>query len=151
MGAVPSTTAWQRMWPALITFVLLVLVVGCLYWAKPVLIPTALAILLTLLLSPVVTFLHRGGLPKAPAVVLVVGVAGLMLAVMGWILAAQIVQLTAELPAYQESVARRIEAMRRSRHHGWVSGRPVSRWPVSSWSVPRKRSAHPRTSLWTTR
>jgi predicted PurR-regulated permease PerM len=46
--------------------------------------------------------------------VLVVSVAGLALLLTGWLLAAQAVQLTAELPAYQENVARRIEALRRT-------------------------------------
>ena len=42
--------------------VIVVLVVASLYWARTVLMPVALAILLTFVLNPVVTALHRRGL-----------------------------------------------------------------------------------------
>jgi len=46
--------------------------VACLYWGPPILIPIALAILITFLLDPVVSALRRVGLPQTPAVLLVV-------------------------------------------------------------------------------
>jgi hypothetical protein len=50
----------------------LVLVIASLYWAKAVLVPLALAFMLTFLLQPIVAALHRRGLGHTPAVVLVV-------------------------------------------------------------------------------
>ena len=44
----------------------LVLIIACLYWAKAVLMPIALAVLLTFLLNPVVSALHSRGLPRRP-------------------------------------------------------------------------------------
>jgi predicted PurR-regulated permease PerM len=40
----------------------LVLVIASLYWAKAVLVPLALALILTFLLQPIVAALHRRGL-----------------------------------------------------------------------------------------
>ena len=45
------------------------IVLGLLYWLQPVVIPIALAILLTFLLSPLLTWLQRHRFPRAPAVV----------------------------------------------------------------------------------
>src|SRR5919108_123369 len=54
----------------------LVLVIASLYWAKAVLVPLALALILTFLLQPIVAALHRRGLgytPATGAVVLLLG------------------------------------------------------------------------------
>ena len=48
-----------------------VLVIVAFYWAQAVLIPFALAILLTFLLSPIVTRFQQGGLGRAPSVTIV--------------------------------------------------------------------------------
>jgi predicted PurR-regulated permease PerM len=46
-----------------------VLVIASLYWAKAVLIPLALALMLTFLLQPIVAALHRRRLGHTPATV----------------------------------------------------------------------------------
>jgi len=56
-----------------------VVVVACLYWAQVVLIPVALAVFLTFVLSPAVTALQRRRLGRTPAVFLVVLAAALAL------------------------------------------------------------------------
>src|SRR5262245_41904078 len=64
-----STPPWQRyvfVWGGL------VLVVASLAWARIVLIPVVLAILLAFILSPLVTLLQRRGLPRVPSAILVV-------------------------------------------------------------------------------
>ena len=63
--------------PFLSVLASLVLVIASLYWAKAVLIPLALALMLTFLLQPIVAALHRRGLGHMPAVVLVVVLLGL--------------------------------------------------------------------------
>src|SRR5437868_1014682 len=112
MAALHSTSAWQRMAPTLATFVIFVLAVGCLYWARPVLIPVALALLLTFMLGPAVASLQRRGLPRTPAVLIVVTLAGVVLAGALWLVGSQVVQLLAELPSYQENVAKRVAEVR---------------------------------------
>jgi predicted PurR-regulated permease PerM len=116
------SAAWQRGIQTLATFVLVILVIGCLYWAKPVLIPTALAILFTFLLSPVVTWLQRHRVPRVPAVVLVVSLAGLLLLGLGWMVANQVVNLANQLPTYQDNVTQRIADLR-SQGNGSLLGK----------------------------
>src|SRR4030095_8849224 len=50
-------------------------ILALLYWAKAVVIPVALAILLSFLLTPLVNALRRRGLGRTPAALLVVVVA----------------------------------------------------------------------------
>src|SRR4030095_10850763 len=68
----------------------LVLLIACLYWAREVLVPVALAILLTFLLAPLVPLLERRRLPRVPAVVLVVLLALGVLGGVGMVLVTQV-------------------------------------------------------------
>jgi predicted PurR-regulated permease PerM len=61
-----------RTLPSLIAVATFVLIIASLYWAQAVLIPVALAILLTFLLSPVADALERIALRRLPSVILVV-------------------------------------------------------------------------------
>jgi predicted PurR-regulated permease PerM len=56
----------------LISLATFVLIIGSLYWAQAVLIPVALAILLTFLLSPVAGALEWIALRRLPSVIVVV-------------------------------------------------------------------------------
>jgi predicted PurR-regulated permease PerM len=108
------TTTWQRTWPTLATFVLVILAIGCLYVASAVLIPVTLAVLVTFLLNPPVSALQRRGLPRTPAVLLVLGGAGLVAAFLGTMLVSQFIQFSAELPTYEQNVVSRIEELQQS-------------------------------------
>src|SRR5213082_2815239 len=110
-----QSVAWQRIAPTLATFAAVVLAIACLYWARPVLIPLAVATLLTFMLGPAVTWLQRRGLPRTPSVLAVVGVAGVVLAAALWLVGSQLVQLLRELPANQENVAKRVAEVRAKR------------------------------------
>lgn len=112
MAAARTTAAWQRTIPGLLTFVLVMLVIVCLYVAKPVLIPTALAVLFTFLLSPLVTWLQKRKMPRAAAVTLVVLLAGLLVAGIGALFASQLLNLLGQLPTYTDNVTRRIDEVR---------------------------------------
>ncbi len=84
-----SGRARARIPPNAITFVLVVLVIACLAWAKPVILPAAVAILLAFILAPFVAALDRRGIPRVPAVFAVVVLAGVILGSLG----TQLVQL----------------------------------------------------------
>jgi predicted PurR-regulated permease PerM len=90
----------------------LALIVACLYWAKAVLIPVALAIMLTFLLNPVVSALRRRGLPRTPAVLLVVTLAFSVLGGIGWTVTHQLTILAYELPSYQDNLKQKISDLR---------------------------------------
>ncbi|MGI8977721.1 MAG: AI-2E family transporter [Pirellulaceae bacterium] len=112
MIPVSTTTAWQRISPTLATLAILALATGFLYLARPVLIPTALAILITFMLGPVVLFIQRRGVPRVPAVLAVVAAAGLIAALLAWLFFSQTIQLADDLPRYQARVTERIQSLR---------------------------------------
>src|SRR5678815_3483203 len=86
--------------PSLILFGSFVLVIASLYWAQAILIPVALSILLTFLLSPVAGALERIALGRIPSVVLVVVLTFSLLGGIGWIVTLQFGGLANELPKY---------------------------------------------------
>jgi predicted PurR-regulated permease PerM len=90
----------------------LVLVVACLSWARVVLIPVALALLLTFLLNPVVSALQRLGLGRTPPVILVVVLAFCFLGGIGWAVMGQLTTLANELPQYTDNLKHKIADLR---------------------------------------
>jgi predicted PurR-regulated permease PerM len=91
---------------------IIALVVAGLYWLQAVLIPIALAVLLTFLLSPVVGTLQRRGLGRVPAVLVTVVLALSVLGGIGWTLTRQLVTLADELPQYSLNIHQRIADLR---------------------------------------
>jgi predicted PurR-regulated permease PerM len=89
-----------------------VLLVACLYWAQAVLIPIALAILLTFVLGPATTALQRAGLGRATSVALVMVFVVCLLGAVGWIVAGQITTLAAELPKYRHNIIQKVRDLR---------------------------------------
>ena len=87
----------------------LIIGVGLLYVAREVLIPLALALLLSFLLAPLVRRLERVGLPRVLATVLVVLLVAALLIGMVTMLIAQLVDLGRNLPEYQANVAQKLE------------------------------------------
>ena len=96
----------------------LVLVIGSLYWARAVLIPLALALLLTFLLQPIVAAIHRQGLGRAPAAVLVVLLVALMIGGGGWGVVTQFSSLAYELPRYKGNLKQKIDDLRNASRGG---------------------------------
>jgi predicted PurR-regulated permease PerM len=99
----------------------MVLVTACLYWAKAVLIPVALAILLTFLLNPVVSVVQRTRvLSRTPAVLLVVALVFSLVGGIGWTVTRQLTTLAYELPRYQENLKQKISDFRALRKGGVI-------------------------------
>jgi len=99
---------------------IIALVVAALYWLQAVLIPMALAVLLTFLLSPVVGTLQRRGLGRVPAVLVTVVLALSVLGGIGWTLTRQLVTLADELPRYSLNIHHRIADLRGASKGGSV-------------------------------
>jgi predicted PurR-regulated permease PerM len=91
---------------------IIALVVAGLYWLQAVLIPLALAVLLSFLLSPVVSTLQRRGLGRVPSVLVTVLLALSILGGIGWTLTRQVVTLADELPRYRLNIHHRIADLR---------------------------------------
>ena len=91
---------------------IIALVVAGLYWLQAVLIPLALAVLLTFLLSPVVSTFERRGLGRVPSILVTVLLALSLLGAIGWTLTHQLVTLADELPRYSLNIHHRIADLR---------------------------------------
>ncbi|MGH9383077.1 MAG: AI-2E family transporter [Vicinamibacterales bacterium] len=94
-----------------VTFAGCVLVIGILYWAQGVLRPFALAILLTFVLSPPVTWLQRW-IGRAPAVLVVVTLVFTLLGLAVWGIERQIEGIVTDLPTYRTNILAKIADVR---------------------------------------
>ena len=96
-----------------------VLVVVVLYWAQAVLVPVALAILLTFVLTPPVTWLERW-VGSGAAVLIVVTLVFSLLGLAGWGLARQMNHLVEDLPSYRSNIRAKIADVRGASKGGTV-------------------------------
>ena len=94
------------------SLLVLVVVTAILYLARDLLIPLALAILLSFLLAPAVSRLERWRLGRVPATALVVVLVFSLIGAIGWIAAHEAVSLAAKLPEYRENIIAKIRAVR---------------------------------------
>jgi predicted PurR-regulated permease PerM len=94
-----------------VTFAGCVLVVVVLYGAQTVLVPIALAILLTFVLTPPVTWLQRW-LGRISAVLVMVTLVFTVIGLAGWGLARQMDHLAQDLPRYRVNVLAKIADIR---------------------------------------
>ena len=94
-----------------VTFAGCVLVIAVLYWAQDVLVPIALAILLTFVLTPPVSWLERW-IGRVPAVLAVVTLVFTILGLAGWGLARQMDHLAEDLPLYRVNILSKIKDVR---------------------------------------
>ncbi|MCA1649513.1 MAG: AI-2E family transporter [Acidobacteria bacterium] len=101
------------------TFAGCVLVVVVLYWAQAVLVPFALAVLLTFVLTPPVTWLERW-IGRVPAVLLVVTLVFTGLGLAGWGLTRQLDRLASDLPGYRANIRHKIADVRGAGRGGTV-------------------------------
>ena len=102
-----------------VTFAGCVLVVVVLYWAQAVLVPIALAVLLTFVLTPPVGWLERW-IGRVPAVLAAATIVFLMLGLAGWGLARQAGHLADDLPKYRVNILAKIADVRGAGQGGSV-------------------------------
>ena len=97
---------------AVATAILTVIIIMLLYFGREIIIPIALAILLSFVLAPLVGLLQSIRIPRGLAVVSVVITAFALIFAMGSLLASQLTQLAGELPRYQSTISEKIQAFR---------------------------------------
>jgi predicted PurR-regulated permease PerM len=110
----PSTML--RRWVA---FAGIVLIVAVLYWAQAVLVPFALAVLISFVLAPPVTWLERW-LGRVAAVLITVTLVFVLLGLAGWGLARQMENLSEDLPRYRVNILAKIADVRGAGKGGTV-------------------------------
>jgi predicted PurR-regulated permease PerM len=101
----------RQEWSSLSPLIWLVGVVLFLYFARPILIPLALALTLNFLLTPMVMWLQRFSLRRGLAVALVMLIFSAVVGGMGWVVAGQLLQVASDLPKYRENIRNKIEAL----------------------------------------
>ncbi|WP_322013248.1 AI-2E family transporter [Paraburkholderia sp. J12] len=104
----PSSTPTLHGLASVITCVV---VVCGLYFGRQVLIPITLSVMLSFLLAPLVMLLRRLHLGQFFSIFVAVLVTVFALAGVGALIAAQIVQLAADLPQYQEAIEQKVETV----------------------------------------
>lgn len=92
----------------LLTIVGAAVTVAVLYLAKVVVLPLALAILFAFLLSPVVQWLERHKVRRAPAIVLVILTVFVVVSAITWGVATQLLQIAEQLPLYRSNIAAKV-------------------------------------------
>ena len=91
-----------------------VVVIATLYFARVVLVPFALAILFSFLLSPLVRGLEKARLPRAISVLLVVVISVAAVGSIGVAVTNQLVDVTNQLPNYKANIQKKVESVRGS-------------------------------------
>ena len=103
--------------------VIAAIVIGGLYLGQGVLIPLAIAFLLSFALSPLVTMLGRAGLSRLPSVCLVMLIVGAFIGGLGLLVGSQLRALSAELPTYQSTIRTKIsDITQQLRGPGFLDG-----------------------------
>jgi predicted PurR-regulated permease PerM len=97
---------------AVATAMLAVMIIMMLYFGREIIIPIALAILLSFVLAPLVGLLQRMRVPRGLAVVSVVVLAFALIFALGSLLASQLTQLAGDLPRYQSTISEKIQSFR---------------------------------------
>ena len=104
---VPPAVPFRR----LSVLVAVAIVVLLLYWAKPILLPLSLSVLLSFLLSPLCEWLERRRIPRAASVVLVVLGAFLVLGALGWAVFNAVQQLGENIDRIAENLEEKVDTL----------------------------------------
>ncbi len=107
-----SNPAQRGRLPGVSFFAAATLFVAILYWAQAILIPIALATLLTFLLAPMVSRLERWRLNRGLSVTVVVLLTIAMLGGTIWLAGLQVRNLVDELPRYRANIRQKVRDLR---------------------------------------
>ncbi len=86
--------------------------VAVLYFARDILVPIALAVLLTFILAPVVSYLQKIRFPKVLAVIAAVVLVFLIILSLGSMVMTQVRQLAGDLPKYELTLRDKAQSLR---------------------------------------
>ena len=86
----------------------LILIIASLYWAQTFLIPLAIALLFTFLLTPLAAGLEKFGFGRVPSVIAVVLFIFSLLGAIAWIVALQFTSIANQLPIYRSNIRQKV-------------------------------------------
>ena len=118
-GITPVASTTYRWHSPLILSGSLILVIASLFWARVVLIPMVLAVLLTFILSPLVNMWEKIGLNRVLATVVTVTLALMLFVGIGMTMFWQFKSLATDLPHYQKEITEKIVSIRDAGKGSW--------------------------------
>jgi predicted PurR-regulated permease PerM len=108
---------------AMVTAAVFLIAIAVLYVGREILVPVALAVLVSFMLAPLVESLRRWYMPRVPAVILAVSLAIALVGALSVLVGNQLVNIAQNLPAYQYSMQEKIRAIRMAAPGGGVVDR----------------------------
>jgi len=114
---------WQRSLVLMASTVLIAALVAVFYWARSLLIPIALAVFLTFVLSPLVTWLQHRGIGRTLAVIIVLFAVLMGSLGIGGATAHQMIKIAETLPDRKEAIKEKIQGAK-----DWLSGNGNNRF-----------------------
>lgn len=116
-GVSPSATG---------TVIIGAITVAALYFGREVLVPIALAFLLSFVLAPLVRLLRRLRVGRAPSVLIAVLFAFLVISGIGTLIGSQAAELAGNLALYESTITRKIESLQSEATGSGIIGRASS-------------------------
>jgi predicted PurR-regulated permease PerM len=108
---------------AVMTAAVFLIAIAVLYVGREILMPMALAVLLSFMLAPLVEMLRRWYVPRVPAVILAVSLAIALVGALSVLVGNQLVNIANNLPYYQQTMQEKIRSIREAAPGGGVLGR----------------------------
>ena len=96
------------------SLVSMAVIVAALYFGQNIIIPIAVALLISFALNPLVTWMSRRGIPRAVATSIAMAAVIVLVAGFGILLAAQIRALALDLPNYQSTILEKLSSLKDS-------------------------------------
>src|SRR5579883_2207966 len=91
---------------------LFLVAVAALYFARQILIPLAIAVLLAFLLTPAVRRLESLRVPRVASVLIVAILSLTAVGAVGWTVTSQLIEVISELPSYKANIERKVATLR---------------------------------------
>ena len=124
----------------LVTVVTAVVIIAALYFFKELLVPLALALLLSFLLTPPVTWLERLKIGRVPACLIVLAITFSLISAMVWLGTEQLTGIVSQLPSYATNIQTRLETFGKS-------GGAITRLISSITNIEDQVTTHPSSGL----
>lgn len=134
----------QRAMQALVA---VLLVVAALYFGREILIPLSMAVLLTFLLAPLVSFLERWRLPRAVAVLLVMGAIACVGTFATWVIASQFREMAGEFDSYRVNLKEKLISLRPNGNPFAAVQKTIDEVTEATENVPEEMPADPPTKV----
>ncbi|HEV2503646.1 MAG TPA: AI-2E family transporter [Mesorhizobium sp.] len=130
----------------LVTVATMIAAIVVLYVAKELLLPLAIAVLLTFALAPIVSFLRKMKLPRLAAVIGAVAFAFAVISVFSLIVAAQVSQVAQDIPKYQFNIVEKIRVLKETGSEDGIVSRLGRVFERVNTEINESASSPPTTS-----